>query len=70
VRLEGFLSLKFQQNYWTGNPDEIGTDIADRLLITAKKVEKFVELSDNPDWNLRIVAIANWEIFLILGECS
>jgi len=39
----------YQQNHWTGNPDEIGADIADRLLKTAKKVEKFVELSDNSE---------------------
>ena len=42
--------------------------MADRLLKKAKKVEKFVELSDNFDWNLRIVAKAIQEIFLILGN--
>lgn len=31
-------------------------------------MEKFVELSDNPDWNLWIVAIDIREIFLILGN--
>jgi hypothetical protein len=30
-RLEGFLWWKYQQKHWTGNPDEIGTDIADKL---------------------------------------
>jgi len=68
VRLEGFLWWKYRQNHWTGNPDEIGTDIADRLLKITKKVGKFVELSGNPDWSLRIVTIAIREIFLILGN--
>jgi len=68
MKLEGFLCWKYQQNHWTGNPDEIGVDIADKLLITAKKVENFVELSDNLYWNLWIVAIDIREIFLILGN--
>jgi hypothetical protein len=42
--------------------------MADRLLKKAKKVEKFVELSDNLYWNLWIVAIDIREIFLILGN--
>jgi len=42
--------------------------MANRLLKKAKKVEKFVELSDNPDLNLWIVAVDIREIFLILGN--
>jgi len=68
MRLEEFLRWKYLQNRWTGNPDEIGTDMADRLLKKAKKVGKFADLSDNFDWNLRIVAKAIQEIFLILGN--
>ena len=68
MRLEEFLRWKYLQNRWTGNPDEIETDMADRLLKKAKKVEKYVELSDNLYWNLWIVAIDIREIFLILGN--
>lgn len=34
TELMNFLDIKYQQNRWTGNPDEIGTDIAATLLKT------------------------------------